>query len=69
MNDESLTPRTGVKHWRVTKYEGEPPRAGEHKDPFEIVEGGDDIETRVIFRRPGADPESYSDLPYQPEDK
>lgn len=63
MNGDSVTPRVTVKRWRIVKYEGDPPREGEDKEPFEIIEGGDGIGTRVIFRRPGADPQSYADLP------
>lgn len=70
MSTDNTTPSVGVKRWQIAKYEGDPPRAGEQKQPFEIIEGGDDIDTRVIFRRPGADPESYAkDVPYQPEEK
>ena len=68
MNQETSKPSVGVKRWKIEKFDGDPPRAGETKQPFEVIEGGDDIDTRVIFRRPGADPETYSDLPYQPEE-
>lgn len=68
MQPDQSTPSVREKRWTIAKYEGDPPRAGETKEPFEIIEGGDDIPTRVIFRRPGADPASYAtDLPYQPE--
>lgn len=67
MNTDSTTPSVGTKRWQIAKYEGDPPRAGEHKEPFEVIEGGDDIETRVILRRPGADPDSYANLPFTPE--
>lgn len=54
-----------VQRWRLVKYDGDPPAAGETKEPIEIIEGGDDIATRVVFRRPGFDPACYADLPYQ----
>lgn len=67
MEQDSAKPSVGVKRWQLTKYEGDPPKPGEQKEPFEIIEGGEDIEPRVIFRKPGADPASYSDLPYMPQ--
>ncbi len=54
-----------VQRWRLVKYDGDPPAAGDTKEPIEIIEGGDDIATRVVFRRPGFDPTCYADLPYQ----
>lgn len=44
-----------VKRWRLAKYDGDPPKPGEHKEPVEIIEGGDDIPTRVIFRKEASD--------------
>ena len=41
-----------VTHWRVTKYDGDPPRPDEDKVPVEIIQGGDGIPTR-IWRRIG----------------
>jgi len=34
--------------WRLVKWEGEPPKEGEQKEPLEVIEGGDDIPIRVI---------------------
>ncbi len=42
-------------NWRLEKRDA----AGE---VFEVVEGGDDKETRVVFRRPGEPPESYAQI-------
>lgn len=54
----------GVKRWRLNKYVGDPPKPGEDKEPFEIIEGGDGLPTRVVHRRVGAaPPESYASLP------
>lgn len=41
----------GVKHFQVVKFDGDPPAPGEKKEPAEIIEGGDDIPTRVTYRR------------------
>lgn len=46
-----------VKRWTIEKRDA----AGEL---FEVVEGGDGIDTHVTFRRPGEPPESYASLPY-----
>ncbi len=40
----------GVKHFRLTKYDGDPPRPGEDKAPVEIIQGGDGLPTRVWRR-------------------
>lgn len=52
-----------VQRWRLVKWDGDPPAADEKKEPIEIIEGGDDIPARVVFRRPGFDPACYADLP------
>lgn len=54
-----------VQRWRLVKWDGDPPAADETKEPIEIIEGGDDIPTRVVFRRPGFDASCYADLPLQ----
>ena len=33
--------------WELRKYEGEAPRPGEHKEPIEIITGGDNLPTLV----------------------
>jgi len=39
-----------VTHFRLTKYEGDPPQPGEEKEPIEIIQGGDNLPTRVWRR-------------------
>lgn len=57
---------------KVVKYDGPAPNLGEDKQPFEIVEGDYDRKTdeilnlKVLFRRPGADPSSYSPVDDRP---
>jgi hypothetical protein len=41
--------------WRLVKWEGEPPKEGEQKEPLEVIEGGDDIQTRVIKSKDATD--------------
>jgi len=36
-----------VQSFTLRKYEGDPPKLGEDKEPFEIIEGGDDRPTVV----------------------
>lgn len=39
------------QRFELVKFDGEPPRPGELKEPAEIIEGGDDIERRVVYRQ------------------
>lgn len=41
------------RHFRLEKFDGEPPQPGEHKDPVEIIEGGDGEPTVVTNCRTG----------------
>ena len=52
---------------RLVKYEGDPPKPGEDKQPFEIVEWRAGHQARVTHKMPGQPPESYADLPYDPQ--
>lgn len=36
---------TGVKHWKLEKFDGELPQPGENKLPVEVIEGGDGLPT------------------------
>ena len=47
-----------TRRWRLEKFDGDPPKEGEHKEPVEIIEGGDDIPTRVVYRK---EPENGAD--------
>jgi hypothetical protein len=49
--DENCDLIIGVKHFQVVKFDGDPPPPGEKKEPAEIIEGGDDVPTRVTYRR------------------
>lgn len=44
----------GVKHWRLDKYDGDPPQDGEEKAPVEYIEGGDGLPTRRYVLRDGS---------------
>ena len=42
--------------WRVIKWEGDEPlhdpaRPEDHPACIEVIEGGDDVETRVVYKR------------------
>lgn len=39
-----------VARWRLEKFDGEHVE-GDGKKPVEIIEGGDDIPTRVVYRK------------------
>jgi len=44
--------------WRLVKWEGDPPPDADDVDPLghpqvlEVIEGGDDVPTKVTYRRP-----------------
>jgi len=44
-----------VKRFQLVKFDGEPPALGELKEPAEIIEGGDDVETRIVYRKGAVD--------------
>lgn len=62
MQHDAMAVKT-VQRWRLVKWDGDPPAPGEAKEPIEVIEGGDDVPTRVVFRRAGFDPACYADLP------
>lgn len=39
-----------TERFQLVKFDGEPPAQGELKEPAEIVEGGEGIETIVTYR-------------------
>lgn len=39
------------QRFELVKFDGEPPQPGELKEPAEIIEGGDDIESSVVYRQ------------------
>lgn len=41
---------TGVKEWRLDKFDGDPPGPGETKIPVEYITGGDELPTRRFVR-------------------
>jgi len=50
---ETLQAEIEVTHFRVTKYDGDPPKPDENKMPVEIIQGGAGIPTRVWRRIDG----------------
>lgn len=40
-----------VVRWRLEKFDGDPPKPGEKKEPIEVIEGGDDIKPRIVKER------------------
>lgn len=45
MTSEATPMRMDVKHWKLEKFDGDPPQPGEHKLPLEVIEGGDGLPT------------------------
>ena len=54
MSDDAGGLDVQCKRFRLVKWDGAPPEPGEEKEPLEIIEGGDGLETRVVFRRDGS---------------
>lgn len=42
---------TTVNRWQLVKWEGDPPQPGEQKEPIEIIEGGDGVDTVRYSRK------------------
>lgn len=39
------------QRFELVKFDGDPPKPGELKEPAEIIEGGDDVEPQVVYRQ------------------
>ncbi len=51
MSDDANSLDVRCKRFRLVKWDGPPPEPGEDKEPLEIIEGGDGLETRVVWLR------------------
>ncbi|MBI3771460.1 MAG: hypothetical protein HY272_01955 [Gammaproteobacteria bacterium] len=51
MRNEKMQAQITEQRFELVKFDGEPPAPGEVKEPAEIIEGGDGIETAITYRK------------------